>query len=188
MDVLHPNSPTYPVVWSSAVSEFESQALSHDHPWQSTGRFSRLSFLGWSLIWFLLFLPLAALVIGVSEGAYSLSHLMTEPTPLKVSTWLWLSPLLLALLYGIGIAGIRRLHDLGHSGYAVILVFIPIINIPVGLYLILARGWDGFNAYGPQRPTLQWEAVMGWICLLMKITQLAMLGATSYPLWLNHLV
>jgi uncharacterized membrane protein YhaH (DUF805 family) len=35
---------------------------------------------------------------------------------------------------------VRRFHDLGHSGWYVLLIFIPIINNFVGLYLLLMPG------------------------------------------------
>lgn len=43
---------------------------------------------------------------------------------------------------------IRRLHDLDHCGFWALLLFIPLVNFIVSLYLLLARGTVGPNPYG----------------------------------------
>ena len=48
--------------------------------------------------------------------------------------------------------GIRRAHDLGHSGWFLLLTFIPYIGIVFGLYLLFKRGDQGSNKYGPPSP------------------------------------
>ena len=57
----------------------------------------------------------------------------------------------------IGIAGaipglmlaIRRLHDLDRPTWWIIGNFIPLVNCVFGLYLLLAKGTDGPNQFGP---------------------------------------
>ena len=44
---------------------------------------------------------------------------------------------------------IRRLHDLDKSGWFALLSLIPIINFCLGLYLLLFKGTEGDNRYGP---------------------------------------
>ena len=67
----------------------------------------------------------------------------------------------LPLFYGIGIIGnlifiykywqlqILRFHDLNYSGWFALLLFIPYVDLLVGLYVIFASGTDGPNKYGP---------------------------------------
>jgi uncharacterized membrane protein YhaH (DUF805 family) len=43
---------------------------------------------------------------------------------------------------------VRRLHDLGRSGWFVLLLVIPFVNIFMGLYLLLFPGNQGKNSYG----------------------------------------
>lgn len=45
---------------------------------------------------------------------------------------------------------IRRLHDLGRSGVAVLFGLIPGVNIAFSLYVLFWRGDAGPNAYGPR--------------------------------------
>lgn len=46
-------------------------------------------------------------------------------------------------------AAVRRCHDIGRSGWFVLLSFIPIANIVVGLMLLFCGGDPGDNEYGP---------------------------------------
>ncbi len=48
--------------------------------------------------------------------------------------------------------GIRRLHDLDKSGWWMLLLFVPLVNIGVGLYMLFAQGNQGENQYGLQPP------------------------------------
>ena len=44
---------------------------------------------------------------------------------------------------------VRRLHDLGHTGWLVLLKFIPIINLLFYLYIGFKSGEAGSNTFGP---------------------------------------
>lgn len=58
----------------------------------------------------------------------------------------WIISLALAVL-GVGV-GIRRFHDIGVTGWAVLVFFIPIVGLLVALYLCWKHGDAGANAYG----------------------------------------
>ena len=45
--------------------------------------------------------------------------------------------------------GAKRLHDLGHNGWMQLLLFIPIINIGIGIYMAFFEGQRFDNQYGP---------------------------------------
>ena len=45
--------------------------------------------------------------------------------------------------------GIRRLHDLNKPAWWLIGLLIPIVNIILSFYLLLAPGTRGYNQYGP---------------------------------------
>ena len=51
------------------------------------------------------------------------------------------------LLPGLGLA-VRRLHDTGRSGWFLLLVFIPLVNL-ILLYFMVIEGDAGPNEYGP---------------------------------------
>ena len=44
---------------------------------------------------------------------------------------------------------IRRLHDLNRPAWWCIGVFIPLVNLVLGIYLLFFKGTDGPNDYGP---------------------------------------
>ncbi|MBI2334248.1 DUF805 domain-containing protein [Candidatus Daviesbacteria bacterium] len=47
---------------------------------------------------------------------------------------------------------VRRLHDLNHSGWALLLMFVPFINLGLILILLFVRGTEGENKYGKEPP------------------------------------
>jgi uncharacterized membrane protein YhaH (DUF805 family) len=61
--------------------------------------------------------------------------------------------LFLVVLGVCAVAGIsfkaRRLHDLGKSGWYVLLTFVPLVSLALELFLWLKKGTEGPNAYGP---------------------------------------
>jgi uncharacterized membrane protein YhaH (DUF805 family) len=48
----------------------------------------------------------------------------------------------------------KRLHDLGHNGWICLVVFIPGINVIAVISLLIAKGDDFDNPYGPSRNQL----------------------------------
>ena len=44
---------------------------------------------------------------------------------------------------------IRRLHDLDKSGWFVLLLCVPIVNILFSLYMLFFKGTEGPNRFGP---------------------------------------
>ncbi|TBT51038.1 DUF805 domain-containing protein [Vibrio parahaemolyticus] len=51
------------------------------------------------------------------------------------------------LIPGIAV-GVRRLHDIGRSGWWLLIVLIPIIGVLVLLYFTVSKGNSGSNRYG----------------------------------------
>ncbi len=62
---------------------------------------------------------------------------------------------LAAVVYGLGVAsfGVRRLHDLGRSGWWLLLAFVPLVNLVLGAALLVAPGAAGENVHGARGPT-----------------------------------
>lgn len=92
-----------------------------------SGRFSRLQF---ALFYFI---PILITVVLASMLNYGESFL---PVAIGTLTYLW-APL---QIYVVIVAGIRRLHDLNHSGWYLLLAFIPLVNVVMLLYLLFAPG------------------------------------------------
>jgi len=50
-------------------------------------------------------------------------------------------------LYATMIVSRGRLHDLGHSGWLAALLFVPLVNLAVIVFMLLKKG-EGENRYG----------------------------------------
>ncbi len=98
------------------------------------GRIGRVRYLAWSLA-----PALPALFAGVVLALTKLNML-----GILVAVPLFLA----AMVLGIRV-GVLRLHDRNHSGWLLLLMLVPLINIIFAFYLLLAPGTQGDNDYGP---------------------------------------
>lgn len=104
------------------------------------GRLNRLRYIKYMII--------LALVAGGSTFVMSsmATFLTGDPTSSLVTmiTWMW------ALVAGAGNIAlmIRRLHDLGKSGYFVLIALVPVIGVIFSVCLFCIPGQDGYNQYG----------------------------------------
>ncbi len=55
----------------------------------------------------------------------------------------------LAVLVPSIAVGVRRLHDLGRSGWWLLIILIPLIGFLILLYFFVQKGTDGPNEHGP---------------------------------------
>ncbi|SFV61680.1 Integral membrane protein [hydrothermal vent metagenome] len=109
---------------------------------QFDGRASRSEF--W---YFALFYFLADLVAAVID-AFVLSP-MLGMTPEQISQGGYLQMILVLGLFIPSIAlAVRRLHDIGKSGWWYLLVFIPFIGWVVLIYFYVLDSQPGTNQYG----------------------------------------
>ena len=104
------------------------------------GRLNRLRYLKYML--------LLAIVAGLSTFVMSsmATFLTGDPTGFLVNaiTALW------ALAAGAGnvMLMIRRVHDLGKSGWFALIAFIPVFGFIFSIYLFFAPGQVGWNQFG----------------------------------------
>ncbi|MHC3125046.1 DUF805 domain-containing protein [Acinetobacter sp. GN11] len=143
-------------------SPFENQPLQQDSPFKASGRFGRLSYAAWLLLYAIIFTSAFA-VIGMTAG------LVVEPSsnvPVTVG-FILLFVLYIAYFYSTFILMIRRLHDRNHSGWLSLLLLVPFVNIGLMIYLFAAKGDEGTNDYGPARATPSWERILGWIYIII---------------------
>jgi len=64
---------------------------------------------------------------------------------------------------------VRRLHDLGLSGFWTLLIFVPIVNIVFNFYLYFRRGQDMTNKYG-EKPSFNNNYLSNLLALNNKQT------------------
>ncbi len=75
--------------------------------------------------------------------------------------------LVLAAFVALVYAAIKRLHDLGHSGWFYLIGLIPIVGIFFNLYYALKPGHEDDNQYGAQRVATQADKVLGIIGMIL---------------------
>lgn len=60
---------------------------------------------------------------------------------------LWLLTYLVMGICGISLF-VRRFHDIGRSGWWVLLLLVPVVQLAVYIYLLIRKGTEGDNRYG----------------------------------------
>lgn len=146
-----------------------------------SGRFGRLSYLGWNMLMSFSILIIIGIIAAFSPG------LLADPTTMTGSSMLatvLIGIAYIVLLYFSFVFTIRRLHDRNHIGWLSLLILVPGINLVFMLYLIFAKGDDRSNQYGSRRNTKGWEKVLAWIYIL--IFPLAFLAAIALPAYQDY--
>lgn len=154
-----------------------SSFQNNDSPLKANGRFGRLSYLGWNG------LSLIGALICVFILTSLIPNTMSEnPFPPLILIIFFI--IYIPLIYFNFIFAIRRLHDLNVSGWASLLLLIPVLNIILGICLAFVGGENEDNQYGAPRATQTWEKVLGWIYIL--IFPLGILAAIAIPAYQDY--
>ena len=126
----------------TVLSDFKREFL--ERYFNFKGRTSRRAFLGYCLIQMLISTAIIAIVYLVTGKMNSIEAILYG------SGIIFFSILLTNLIFLIPNVAttVRRLHDIGKSGWWYLLIGIPFINLYV-LYLLLSSGDKGENIYGP---------------------------------------
>lgn len=119
-------------------SSADKEAVFKELFFTSKGRLNRKSYIYRSLF--------LSLVLGIIQGILELATVAIEALELLFAV------LLLALCIFGFVAGImmlaRRLHDLDKSGWWMLLLFVPLVNILFYIYILFFKGTEGPNQYG----------------------------------------
>lgn len=102
-----------------------------------TGRARRKEY--WFFVLFNIIFLLILTFIDRMIGTYNMQTGMGLLTSIY-----WLAVLIPAIAVGV-----RRLHDIGRSGWWLLIVFIPVIGPLIILVMMLLNSQPGSNAYGP---------------------------------------
>ncbi|HEX5362289.1 MAG TPA: DUF805 domain-containing protein [Fluviicoccus sp.] len=131
METNNPYQSTSAVAAQTAPSTYIPNVFSF------SGRIGRLRYLAYTMAIMLVFIPLAMLGVILGEAT---------------------SQIIGMTLMGVAMVGyialfwamiVRRLNDLGRTGWMSLLVAVPVINVLMWFYLLLVPGTDVENEYGP---------------------------------------
>lgn len=163
---------------SSDVQFNPATGVDETSPLSTAGRFTRLSYLGWTML-----LSIASgflqIPIMLLTAAGSMGQAASGATGI-VNTILSLA-LLGAVLYFAFIFAIRRCHDFNASGWWSLLLLVPLANL--ALYFI--PGTQGDNRFGSPRSTRTWEKVLGLIFVVLFVV--GILAAIAIPSYFDYM-
>lgn len=128
-------APNAAVTDASASSE-----VGKLNPWSPRGRIGRLRYVAWwtaAYLGFAFLIGMGAGVLGPRVGGGLSALIFLLYIPMLVLWVFW---------------AIQRAHDLDRSGWQVLLLFIPVLNIIWGLIWLFGRGTPTANRYGPPPP------------------------------------
>lgn len=108
------------------------------------GRSGRLAYLGFTLLAWVVLIGGIVIFAAVSGDGDIEGDLESMTGPQMTVTCL----LLVAFVWISLAAAIRRCHDLGWSGWWVLLAMVPLASFIQGLWLLCAPGDEGENEYG----------------------------------------
>lgn len=131
------------------------------------GRIGRLRYLAWSMV-------LIAAALGlfiIPSMAFAISATLG---------WILTGILCLGVLFVCLQIGVQRLHDIGWSGWLMLLNLIPIVGNLFALALVLMPGNDGSNRFGPPQPPNS-RAVKVLAALWLLVPILGIVAAIALP-------
>jgi uncharacterized membrane protein YhaH (DUF805 family) len=116
----------------------DSGEIDTTSPFSPKGRFARSTYLAYSFgTMFVMWLLIVA-VAGTGFARTDASDMGTGTTVITVVAYL-------AILVVSTIFGIRRLHDLNWSGWWMVAMYVPIVNIVLAVPVMFFRGTAGSN-------------------------------------------
>ena len=136
------------------------------------GRIGRLRYLAWSLVLILACMP----VFGIAAGFFAASEILGG---------------LLMVIAGIAVAvisimfGVKRLHDIGWSGWLWLVNFVPVVGSVFAILMLVVPGTQGANRYGaPPPPNSRGVIALAWSALVVPI--IGIIAAISLPAYQDY--
>lgn len=136
------------------------------------GRIGRVRYLGWSMGMMLL----AMLAYGISAGLMLVSPILGG---------ILMIPLVIAAVVISVMIGVQRLHDIGWSGWLLLLNLVPLVGSVFAILMLVVPGTQGANRYGaPPPPNSRGVIALAWCALLVPI--IGVVAAISIPAYQDY--
>lgn len=136
------------------------------------GRIGRLRYLAWTMVLMLACLPL----FGIAGGFFAVSEILGG---------------LLMVVAGIAVAvvgimfGVQRLHDIGWSGWLLLVTLVPIVGGVFSLLMFIIPGSTAANRFGPPPPPNS-RAVKILALLWVAMIVLGIVAAIAMPAYMGY--
>ncbi|MFA9418796.1 MAG: DUF805 domain-containing protein [Gammaproteobacteria bacterium] len=166
-----------PYVTPDASLDNEQDELYQPNIFSFKGRIGRLRYLaygiGTSLVLMLVMMPIlggAVFTGGMVGGEAAMGGLA-----MVAMIFFWVATLVFSVMFGK-----RRLNDLNRSGWWFLLLFVPIANFFMAIYVIFFPGTESSNNFGPapEANTLGVK-ILAW--MLPAVTLAGMVAAIVIP-------
>ena len=136
------------------------------------GRIGRVRYLGWSMGMMLL----AMLAYGISAGLMLVSPILGG---------ILMIPLVIAAVVISVMIGVQRLHDIGWSGWLLLLNLVPLVGSVFAILMLVVPGTQGANRYGaPPPPNSRGVIALAWSALVVPI--IGVVAAISIPAYQDY--
>ncbi|TRO13120.1 DUF805 domain-containing protein [Ectopseudomonas mendocina] len=137
-----------------------------------SGRIGRVRYLGWLMAMTLCFIPIMLIGTGIAAMSSTLAMLALGIVSIA------------AVVIGIFI-GVQRLHDIGWSGWLLLVHLIPVVGSVFALLMLIIPGTQGVNRYGPPPPPNSTGVkVLAWLFLLVPVT--GIVAAIALPQYQSY--
>ncbi len=149
------STPASPYASPLAMAAEDDNEVGELNIWGVNGRIGRMRYVAWSMVYTLALLP----VMLVCALAF------------KISPWLGgllgIVALIAAMVIGIQIS-VKRLHDIGWSGWLLLIALVPLVGSIFQIITFVMPGTKGSNLYGPPPPeNSQAVKVLFWIWIAL---------------------
>ena len=149
------STPASPYASPLAMAAEDDNEVGELNIWGVNGRIGRMRYVAWSMVYTLALLP----VMLVCALAF------------KISPWLGgllgIVALIAAMVIGIQIS-VKRLHDIGWSGWLLLIALVPLVGSIFQILIFVMPGTKGSNLYGPPPPeNSQAVKVLFWIWIAL---------------------
>jgi len=170
MSAVNPYTPP-----RSEVSDVHDEAAEFSTPriWSASGRIGRVRYLAYLMVGYLVFLiggGILAAIVGAASNVY-------------VGVGVFYVALIPYLVFSV-MCGIQRAHDMGWSGWTVLLLLIPL----VAFVWMFNPGTKGANRYGaPPIPNSTGVVVGAWLTLGIPVV-IGILAAIALPAYQSYVM
>ncbi|WGL15469.1 DUF805 domain-containing protein [Microbulbifer bruguierae] len=91
-----------------------------------------------------------------------------------------------SVVFGLSVY-IRRLHDLGRSGWWSLLMFVPLLNFILIIYLLFFPGTDGINSFGPRVTRNSTGVIVAFVLsIVLGIAYIGTIFAVAIPAYQEY--
>lgn len=161
-DERQPDKPSF----RQAVLEHHERHDFFDELWYRVvrvrlfhGRLNRANYLFASMCYWFIALTVTWLLFSNVITERGMSNALSSPSGSSYFVILYIVSLV--LLVFLASIYVRRMHDLGMSGWWVFIIFIPLMNVILPIYLLVKPGDAGSNSYGPKKLHMSFLELLG---------------------------